>query len=239
VCDKAFLVSLSKLAQNRTHFNDTAATLHFSVKTLHKYVYFTAIHCIKTSLTRLFPINILHKHCNFTAGARKKMEEERITPKKPEKVSVSAKLEPLGDDNKRPQTALVAENLESIERAIERGIPMTSIWKALQEEGFTLTFRSFESALYRLRKRKAATHPQAPQRPAASKLPQTSPNISTAPPQADPPTTSTPKPGLNIPGYKSKITDKDREEYKALKEAIKDLPDRERRKRMEQFWSQR
>ena len=38
-----------------------------------------------------------------------------------------------------------------------------------------------------------------------------------------------------FPGYKSKVTDKDREEYKAFKESIKDLPSREQRKKTEEW----
>ena len=85
------------------------------------------------------------------------MAEEQVAPKRPEKASVLARLEALGGDKKRPQTALLAEHLEGIEQAIQRGIPVVSVWKALQEEGFTLTFKSFENALHRLRKRKAGS----------------------------------------------------------------------------------
>jgi hypothetical protein len=65
------------------------------------------------------------------------MANEQTPPKLPEKASVSARLETLGGDKKRPQTAFLEENWESIEKATQRGIPMVSIWVALQEEGFT------------------------------------------------------------------------------------------------------
>lgn len=243
------------------------------------------------------------------------MTNEESKPKRPTEASVLARLEGLRSDRRRPQTALLAENLESVEKSLARGIPRVAIWEALCEEGFTMTFKSFETFLHRLRKRKlAASSPKAKavaplqataSKPSVSPAPKENPSqTQTAPqtpnqpesltaqeekelreyeefkksvahlpiiqrsrkladflekqvearpsyttrkwlekdskPAETSPTPETPtKPPFNIPGYKSKLTDKDREEYQALKEAIKDLPDREKRKRMEQFWSQR
>jgi hypothetical protein len=75
VCDKAYPVSLSslpKLVQNRTHFKDTACTRLFSVTVLHKYVCFTAKHCLKTSLTLHFYGTTLHFYSRSTANNGKR-----------------------------------------------------------------------------------------------------------------------------------------------------------------------
>jgi hypothetical protein len=150
------------------------------------------------------------------------MEEEQPTPKKPEKASISAKLEALGSDKKRPQTALVAENLESIERAIERGIPAISIWKALQEEGITLTLRGFETALYRLRKKKAPQRSEALKPPAA--------NLQAVPPGAQLPT-SPPKP----PQVQSTTEEEDDKAYEEFKKSVAHLPIVQRSKKLSDF----
>jgi radical SAM superfamily enzyme YgiQ (UPF0313 family) len=62
----------------------------------------------------------------------------------------------------RSETNRLGELLEHIEEAQRAGVLRESILKALQEHGFTFTLRGFETALYRLRKRrKAANTPEA------------------------------------------------------------------------------
>lgn len=141
----------------------------------------------------------------------------------------------------RSETAHLKHLLEEVEAALAVGVKRELVLEVLHKQGFKFSMRGFETALYRLRKRKkAALSPQAKSleqlSTAASKTVQPTQKAPVATPSASGPQEKSP---LNIPGYKSRVTDKDREEYNALKEAIKDLPDREQRKRMEQFWMQR
>jgi hypothetical protein len=162
------------------------------------------------------------------------MANEEPRKKKISKESVEARLERLLREAKRPQASLLEENLVSIEQALARGVSRVTVWKALQEEGFTLTFGSFENALHRIRKKRAGAPGGVKPKVQAEAI-QPSPKAP-APSEANPAKSFM---ETKFPGYKSRVTDKDREEYKALKEAIKDLPDREQRKRMEQFWMKR
>lgn len=83
------------------------------------------------------------------------MTSQESREKKISRESVEARLERLLREAKRPQASLLEENLVSIEQALARGVSRVAVWKALQEEGFTLTFGSFENALHRIRKKKA------------------------------------------------------------------------------------
>lgn len=62
----------------------------------------------------------------------------------------------------RSETNRLAELLEHIEEALRAGVLREAILKALQAQGFKFTLRGFETALYRLRKRrKAENTPEA------------------------------------------------------------------------------
>ena len=164
------------------------------------------------------------------------MSNPEESTKNPTKLSVSARLESLKSlksPKKRPQAALLAENLASIENSLLEGFSRQDVWESLREEGFTLTFESFLLSLHRIRKKRAATK-QSPQRPEASKP--TVANPQTVPPGA-PLSTSQPKPEPNIPGEKSAL-EKKQEAYKAFKESIKDRSEREQRKLLEEWRNQ-
>jgi hypothetical protein len=163
------------------------------------------------------------------------MTTEESSPKKPTEASVLARLEGLKGDPRRPQTALLAEHLESIERSLARGVPRRAIWEALREEGFTMTFKSFETFLHRLRKRKSAQQGKTPQRPEA---PKSTVSNSQAVLSSAQPTASLPKPETNIPVEKSELAKK-QEAYKSFKESLPDhLSIRERTKQQEAWKKQ-
>lgn len=56
-----------------------------------------------------------------------------------------------GDAN-RSDTARLRELIEEIENALAAGVRRTAVLETLREHGISMTFRSFESALYRIRK---------------------------------------------------------------------------------------
>jgi hypothetical protein len=58
----------------------------------------------------------------------------------------------------RSDTARLRDLYPTVETALAAGVSHAAILKALHDDGFTLTLKSFQSALYRLRK-KASTAP--------------------------------------------------------------------------------
>ena len=57
-------------------------------------------------------------------------------------------------DTNRSETARLRDVIDEVEIAMLAGVSRTAVLKALHEQGFTMTSKSFESALYRLRKRR-------------------------------------------------------------------------------------
>lgn len=86
---------------------------------------------------------------------------ERRTPK----VSVTEKLGELTTGaTDRSETARLRDIFGSIEAAIAAGVSRAAIVKALNESGFRMTLKSFESALYRIRRSQRAGHAGEPAR---------------------------------------------------------------------------
>ncbi len=71
------------------------------------------------------------------------------------KDSVTSVLRSLatGDKN-RSETARLRDIMDEVENALTSGVSRLAILEALNEQGFTMTIKSFESALYRIRKKR-------------------------------------------------------------------------------------
>jgi len=83
----------------------------------------------------------------------------------------SAVLRKLASDDNRSDTARLRDIFEDVEVALSAGVTHAALVAALNAEGFALSVRSFQSALYRLRATNAtqqATAPAAPARPQAT-----------------------------------------------------------------------
>lgn len=72
-----------------------------------------------------------------------------------DKKSVAEALRALaGNDESRSETARLRDVFDEVEEALSAGVSRDSILATLHEGGFKMTKKSFESALYRLRKQK-------------------------------------------------------------------------------------
>ena len=80
-----------------------------------------------------------------------------------QKDSVADVLRSLATgDKSRSETARLRDVFPEVETALNAGVSRAAILEALHGQGFTMTLKSFESALYRIRKKR--TQPaQAPQ----------------------------------------------------------------------------
>ncbi|WP_234417007.1 hypothetical protein [Xanthomonas fragariae] len=58
-----------------------------------------------------------------------------------------------GDKN-RSETARLRDVIDEVEAAITAGVSRSAVLEALHGQGFTMTLKSFESALYRIRKQR-------------------------------------------------------------------------------------
>lgn len=58
-------------------------------------------------------------------------------------------------DSSRPETARLRDVFNDIEAALGAGVKRVKVLEALHADGFTMTMKSFESALYRIRKQRA------------------------------------------------------------------------------------
>lgn len=72
-----------------------------------------------------------------------------------DKERVANALRDLGNSEGRSETARLREVFPDIEAALAAGVSRISILETLHEQGFKMTLKSFESALYRLRKKAA------------------------------------------------------------------------------------
>ncbi|MDC6237003.1 hypothetical protein PP724_22835 [Ralstonia solanacearum] len=83
-----------------------------------------------------------------------------------EKSSVAGVLRALAQEDKgRSETARLRDVFGEVEAALDAGVKRQTILEALNEQGFTMTLKSFESALYRIRKQQKTGH-QAERTPA-------------------------------------------------------------------------
>lgn len=73
-----------------------------------------------------------------------------------DKNSVAEALRALAGSESRSETARLREVFDEVETALSAGVSRTAILETLHEQGFTMTAKSFESALYRLRKQREA-----------------------------------------------------------------------------------
>lgn len=59
-------------------------------------------------------------------------------------------------DDRRSETARLRDVFDEVEGALNAGVSRAAILETLHGQGFTMTAKSFESALYRLRRRRGA-----------------------------------------------------------------------------------
>lgn len=72
-----------------------------------------------------------------------------------QKNSVSEALRALATGEKaRSETARLKDVFNDVEAALEAGVSRAAILEALHGQGFTMTLKSFESAIYRIRKQR-------------------------------------------------------------------------------------
>jgi hypothetical protein len=86
-------------------------------------------------------VNIIANTLQNVKGAQ--MDENRVA---------NALRALAADDKKRTETARLRDVFPDIEAAFEAGVSRADILQTLHDQGFKMTMKSFESALYRLRK---------------------------------------------------------------------------------------
>lgn len=67
-------------------------------------------------------------------------------------------------DKSRSETARLRDIVDEVEAALAAGVSRAAVLEALNAQGFTMTLKSFESALYRIRKKRTQ-----PAKPAANR----------------------------------------------------------------------
>ncbi|MCY1182748.1 hypothetical protein D3C76_1102340 [compost metagenome] len=71
------------------------------------------------------------------------------------KESLSKTLQTMTvSDPSRSETARLRDVFQEIEQALASGVSRKKVLEALHADGFTMTLKSFESALYRIRKQR-------------------------------------------------------------------------------------
>ncbi len=76
--------------------------------------------------------------------------------------SVVCALRALAADNKgRSETARLRDVIEDVEAALNAGVKRRAILEALNQQGFKMTLKGFESAMYRIRKQRSRATPSA------------------------------------------------------------------------------
>lgn len=75
------------------------------------------------------------------------------------KNSVAEALRALAGSQSRSETARLREVFDEVETALSAGVSRTAILETLHSQGFAMTAKSFESALYRLRKQRESGKP--------------------------------------------------------------------------------
>lgn len=78
------------------------------------------------------------------------------------KPSIADALRALAtDDTARSETARLKDIIDDIEAALSAGVSRAAVLKTLHDQGFTMTAKSFESALYRIRKQRSKKEQQS------------------------------------------------------------------------------
>lgn len=108
-----------------------------------------------------------------------------------QKNSVADVLRALATGDKaRSETARLRDVVDEVEAALSAGVSRAAILEALHGQGFTMTLKSFESALYRIRKQRGSTGQQtaqpAPLPPVTPAAPTPAPASVSAPAEASP-----------------------------------------------------
>ena len=65
-------------------------------------------------------------------------------------------LKALASSRARSETARLRDIFNEIETALSAGVSRAAVFNTLLEQGFKMTFKSFESALYRIRKKQSS-----------------------------------------------------------------------------------
>ncbi|MCT8003918.1 hypothetical protein NZL82_18790 [Sphingomonas sanguinis] len=87
------------------------------------------------------------------------------------KTSVADVLRELAKgDKSRSETARLRDVIDEVEAALAAGVSRSAVLEALHGQGFTMTLKSFESALYRIRKQRGQGAAGAPAAPAPAPL---------------------------------------------------------------------
>lgn len=72
-----------------------------------------------------------------------------------QKTSITDALRALAtDDTARSETARLRDIFDDIEAVLSAGVSRAAVLKTLHDQGFIMTAKSFESALYRIRKQR-------------------------------------------------------------------------------------
>lgn len=79
-----------------------------------------------------------------------------------DKTSVAEALRTLADSKSRSETSRLREVFAEVEAALSAGVSRSAILETLHEQDFKMTAKSFESALYRLRKQRNAGQLEKP-----------------------------------------------------------------------------
>lgn len=108
-----------------------------------------------------------------------------------QKNSVADVLRALATGDKaRSETARLRDVVDEVEAALSAGVSRAAILEALHGQGFTMTLKSFESALYRIRKQRGNTGQQtaqpAPLPPVTPAAPTPAPASVSAPAETPP-----------------------------------------------------
>jgi len=74
--------------------------------------------------------------------------------KAPSDKRVVKTLRALAQSAVKSETARLREILDDVEATLNAGVSQLKVLEALHAQGFTMTAKSFESALYRLRKQR-------------------------------------------------------------------------------------
>ena len=77
-----------------------------------------------------------------------------------EKEKLLATLKSLATGNARSETARLRDVFEHVEGALKSGVSRSAVLEALHQQGFSMKLRSFESAMYRIRKKVRKCGPQ-------------------------------------------------------------------------------
>ena len=78
------------------------------------------------------------------------------------KSDISATLQALARGDNKPQVARLRDVFDDIDAALAAGVRRADVLAALHEHGFTMSLRTFDSALYRIRKERAAGKGRVP-----------------------------------------------------------------------------